>query len=231
MNTSKPDPRLLYELNIQRRRLDLEIIAAEKQLENVQKRLDGLKHDLYIYLGLLTVPVIVFVILNVFSMIPSKSFMYILVVILKYLILCIYIIMLPANTYHLIYAIILLRINKENDLAVDLPLLEGVRKGTEPIYQEKTFRSEHDKLLLVLTRYYLNKERLEQLHKQITANSCKLTLEDLKKELNKIPYYEDIKPANVFDSSMQKKAKKNTTSFIFIVCMCVLIFVCIGIFV
>lgn len=231
MNTLKPDPRLLYELNLQRKRLDLEIIAAEKQLESVKKRLEGLKHDLYIYLGLLIVPVIVFVILNAFSMIPSKSFIFILIVILKCLIFCIYVIMLPVNIYHFIYAIMLLQINKENDLAVDLPLLEGVRKWNEPIYQEKTFRSEHDKLLLVLTRYYLIQEHLEQLHKQITTTSCEMTLEDLKTELNKIPYYEDIKPANVFDSAMQRKAKKHTTSFVLIILLCVLISLCIGSFV
>ena len=162
MNTSKPDSNLLYELNMARRRLDLEIIAAEKQLENVKKRLDGLMHDLYIYLGLLVAPVILFVILNMFTMIPSQSVLFLFLVIIKYIILCIYVIMLPANIYHLIYAIMLLRINKENNLAVDLPLLEGVRRGGAPP-QERSFRSEHDKLLLVLTRYYLVLERLEQL--------------------------------------------------------------------
>ena len=124
----------------------------------------------------------------------------------------------------------LLQINKENDLAVDLPLLEGVRKWKEPVYQEKTFRSEHDKLLLVLTRYYLNQERLEQLHKQILTNSNDITLEDLKTELNKLPYYEDIKPANVFDSAMQRKAKKKTTKYVLMLLFCILISLLIGIF-
>ncbi len=63
MDNLKPDPNLLYELNMARRRLDLEIIAAEKQLENVKKRLKGLQQDLYFYLGFLIVPVIVFIIL------------------------------------------------------------------------------------------------------------------------------------------------------------------------
>jgi len=218
MDNTKPDWHLLYELNMQQKKLDLEIMAAEKQLESVKKRLDGLTHDLYIYLSVLIMPIILFIILNTFTMIPSKSILFLLLVIAKYLILCIYIIMLPVNLYNLINAIMLLNLNKENDLAVDLPLLEGIRKGFEPIRPEKTYRSEHDKLLLVLTRYYLNQEKLEQLYKQINSNPSIITLEELKDELNNIPYYEDIKPANIFDSTMAKKAKKDTA-----IIMCVIL--------
>ena len=37
-----------------------------------------------------------------------------------------------------------------------------------------------------------------------------MTLADLKAQLNKLPVYEDIQPANLYSGAMEKKAKKMT---------------------
>ena len=228
-STQKPDQRLLYELDMACRRLELEIIAAEKQLESVKQRLESLKHDLYVYWGLLIVPVIVFIILNLFTMLPVPSLLFILFVIVKYIILALYVMTFSINVYHLIKATMLFQENKENNIPVELPLPEGTRKG-EPIPQEKNYRSEHDKLVRVLTRYYLNQEQLEQLHKKIIANPCQITLAELKIELLQIPYYEDIKPANLFSSAMEKKAKKISFFIISAFVLCFIFLILIEIF-
>lgn len=203
------DYRLLYELNMYQRKLDLEIAAAEHQLSSVQKRLTSLVHDLYMYLAFLIVPLLVCAVLNAFTAIPSASILFFVFSIVSRIIICAYIILLPANVYHTIKTIMYLRLNRERDIPVDLPLLEGVRKG-DKVPQEPNFRSEHDKLLLVLSRYYLNQDTVKELYKQIQKPSCEMTLADLKAQLNKLPVYEDIQPANLYSGAMEKKAKKMT---------------------
>ena len=54
----QPNQQLLYEVNMYRRKVDLEITAAEKQLATVERRLKSLKHDLYVYLGFIIVPLL-----------------------------------------------------------------------------------------------------------------------------------------------------------------------------
>lgn len=198
--------RLLYECDSMRAKLNLEITATEHQLDSVKKRLAGLTHDVYVYLAFIFVPLLLIGLMSLFPTRPSV--MQIIFQVIYTILLITYILSLPFNIYHFIKACMLLHINKESsDTTITPPPLEGTLKGRPP-QQETTYRSEYEKLIYVLTRYYLNVEALDNLEKKINSDNCTLTMAALKIELMKLPIYEDIHPADTFSSSMAKKTKK-----------------------
>ena len=226
-NTNKQqNQHLLNKINMCRLKFDAEIRAAECQLASVKRRLTGLRHDLYIYFAFLCVPLILYFICNAFSSTPSRTVTYMLFASAKVIILFIYVIMLPSIIYNLTKTITLLWINRESDELATLPPLEGTRKGGSAP-QEVSYRSEHDKLLLVLSRYYLNQDKLNELYQKVKSASCDMTLGELEYELMQLPVYEDIKPANPITGAMGEQVKRKTKMIMF----AILLFVVIGILV
>lgn len=220
---------LLYEINMYRRKLDLSITAAEHQLASVKHRLTNLTHDLYTYIAFLVVPMILVAICNIFAETPSRTIAYVVFASIKLVILFIYIITLPINMRNLIKTVILIWLNKESDEPVILPPLEGTCKGSA-ILKEETYRSEHDKLVRVLSYYYLNQDKLEKLYQKVNSHSCNMTMVELEYELSQLPIYEDIQPANPFTGTMGEQVKAKTNKFMCAIILAILISVLIGIF-
>ncbi|MDE7252192.1 MAG: hypothetical protein K2O32_04540 [Acetatifactor sp.] len=188
--------RLLYEWNTRRTKLDFAIAQMERQLASVNKRLDSLKHDLTLYAGMLTIPVILYMLIalvtNILS--PLSGFVFLVVfVIFRDVLLCVYIIFLPFNIYYLIRTMQTVKGNEEPSENIAEPPREGTSKD-EP-KPESTYRSEQQKLVFILSRYYLYQDALNQLKRELDTADCTMTLAELKQKLNQYPFYEEVRPA------------------------------------
>lgn len=224
----QPNQQLLYEVNMYRRKINLEITAAEQQLASVERRLTDLKQDLYVYLGFLTAPILLCWVLTIVSGLFFSPITYIIFEVVKFIILCIYVIMLIPNIYNLTKTIILLWINRESDEPATLPPVESTHKGGKAP-QEESYRMERDKLILVLSHYYIYREKLEQLHQKIHSVSCNMTLVELEYELEQLPIFEDIQPASSRTGAMGEQVKGKTKMIMCAIVLAVLLSVVIGI--
>ncbi|MCM1090657.1 MAG: hypothetical protein NC092_14135 [Butyrivibrio sp.] len=188
--------RLLYELNMRQNKLELAISQMEHQLTSVNTRLDSLRHDLALYAGMVVVPPILYLLLGVvtgfFS--PLSGFLFLFIfTILQNLLLCGYIIFLPFNIYYLLKTFQTKKMNDEpTENITELPR-EGTARG-EP-QPESTYRSEQQKLVFILSRYYLYQDTMNQLKRRLDEADCSMTLAELHQELEQMPFYEEIRPA------------------------------------
>lgn len=183
--------RMLYELNAKYAQLDYVTQGAERQLASVNKRLNGLWHDLAVYAGMLIVPPLIFLLLNN----NTASLLLALVMLFRNIMVCIYVFSLPFTVYHLIKATVVLTLNSEQKTEFSQPLQAGALRGAKP-ERERTFRTEQKKLVYVLSRYYLYKDQLDQIRKELESDSCTLTLPELKTQMMKLSFFEDIRPAD-----------------------------------
>lgn len=205
---------LLYEWNAARSRLDFAITAAESQLISVNKRLQGLWHDLAIYIGMLVLPVVLFFFLRYVGVwllrtddyVVSNAFVYVLLEGVSALLLCVYLFTFPIWIYHLMKTIFLLLMNRENPEQTENLFPPEAGKSHQEWEKEATYRIEQQKLIHVLSRYYLYRDNMKQLREKIDEGS--ISLIDLKQELNQFTYYETIYPANEFTSPMTRKASR-----------------------
>ena len=220
---------LLYELNMYRRKLELGITAAEQQLASVNKRLHNLSQDLYIYLAFLTVPIPVYLVFHFLSLTPVRIWSYMIFTAVKFSVLVIYLVMLPPNIYRLTKTIILLWINRETDEQVLLPPIQGKSNGGKAL-DEESYRSERDRLVRVLGRYYIYREKLEKLFKKVNDASCNMTRIELEYKLSQLPIYEDIQPANPLTGTMGAQVKAKTKKIMCAIVLAILISLLIGIF-
>ncbi|MBE5865099.1 MAG: hypothetical protein E7292_02645 [Lachnospiraceae bacterium] len=208
------DMRLIYEWNTKRSKLEFAIKECEFQLANARKRLDELENDFKFYIGSLVVPIIICIILStLINLLYSQESIgnYIVAVVLDFFqvtLFCLYIILLPCNVYYLIKTKIMLNLNKEHEsTTVTPPPIVGSIHGYKAL-EEPSFRSEYNKLTYVLTRYYSYIEKMDNLLKLIKSPFYDMTIEELKAELNTIPFYESIAPSNTFSSNMSRKAHR-----------------------
>ena len=227
------DIRLIYEWNTRRAKLDFAVKEVEHQLASVKKRLKSLRQDLIIYSAFLAIPLIIYLLLGrIINLIgvssaSSHALLFTILLAVHKIVLCVYVIFLPFNICHFIRTIILVNQNKESDSSnFTLPPLAGTLKSNhQAIPEEASYRSEYNKLMYVLTRYYMNQDIMDELYRQINSDSCTLTLADLKLELNKLPFYEDIRPANTFPKTLEKQDRSVGTLLGFIISMAGLLWV------
>lgn len=188
--------RLLYEWSTRRTKLDFAIAQMERQLASVNKRLDSLKHDLALYAGMLTIPLILYMLIVLVTNIlhPLSGFLFLVVfVIFRDVLLCGYIIFLPFNIYYLIRTMQTIKRNEEPSENIEEPPREGTSKDDPK--PESTYRSEQQKLVFILSRYYLYQDAMNQLKRELDANDCTMTLAELKQRMNQFPFYEEVRPA------------------------------------
>lgn len=188
--------RLLYEWNTRRTKLDYAIAQMERQLASVNKRLDSLKHDFALYVGMLTIPVILYILIvlvtNILSPLSGLLFLAAFVI-LRDVLLCVYIIFLPFNIYYLIRTMQTVKRNEESSENIaELPREGTAKEDPKP---ESTYRSEQQKLVFILSRYYLYQDAMNQLKRELDAADCTMTLADLKQKLDQYPFYEEVRPA------------------------------------
>lgn len=212
---------LLYEWNKEMGRLDYAITGAESQLVSVNKRLKGLWQDLALYAGILVVPVIFwFVLLHIGTwllrtdaLVFSNTFVYVLLEGTRAFLMCVYILSFPVLVYNLLKTMALLWLNKENPQQIEglLPPEKG-KLHKEPD-REPTYRIEQQKLIHVLSRYYLYRDNMKELRRKIDAGS--ISLDSLKQEMERFTYYETIRPANEFGSAMTRQARQGVFIILF----------------
>ena len=206
---SQSNMQLLYEVNMYRRKVDLEITAAEQQLASVEGRLKHLKQDFFVYLGFLIGPLVLRYILGIIGTVFFGPIIYIVISVAIFLTECAFVILLIPSVYNLTKILILFWLNRESDETVTFPPVETPGKGGKAP-QEESYRSERDKLVLVLGRYYVYREKLEQLHQKINSETCNMTLPELSEELRQMPVFEDIQPASDRTGAMGELVKGKT---------------------
>lgn len=188
--------RLLYEWNVKYDKLDFAIKEAEMQLASVNKRLRMLWFDFFAYGGMIVLPLLLLLLLSLLPDDPD-SLILILISVFHSFLLIVYMLSLPFTIAYLIKSIGLLVLNSEARAESDFipPIPQGIRRGVkkEP---ERTYRLEQKKLLYVLSRYYLNRDSLNELRRQLESDTCTITLEELKEQLKSCVLYEAIHPAN-----------------------------------
>ncbi len=224
----QPNQQVLYELSMYRRKVDLEITAAEQQLDSVERRMTGLRHDFFVYLGFLSVPAILTGIISVLSSVLYTPIIFLFFDIVNFVVLCVYVIIFPASVYNFVKTILLLWMNRESDEPVRLPPVEGTVKGS-PV-SEASYRMERDKLQLVLSRYYMYRDKLNQLYANISESSEDMTLVWLKSELKKYPIYEDMVPASPLTGTMGEQVKRKTRMIVLAIVLAVAISVLIAVY-
>lgn len=212
---------LLYEWNKEKGRLDYAITEAESQLVSVNKRLKGLWQDLTLYVGILVVPVIFWFVLRhvgawllrTDALVFSNTFVYVLLEGASALLICVYILSFPVLANCLLKTIVLLFLNREIPQQTEGLLPPEKGKLHKELDREPTYRIEQQKLIHVLSRYYLYRDNMKELRKKIDAGS--ISLDSLKKELEGFIYYETIHPANEFGSAMTRKARQGVFIVLF----------------
>lgn len=226
---------LLYEWKTAKARLDFAITEAESQLVSVNKRLQELWQNLVIYTGMIVLPVVLWFflwrigiwLLRTNTFVASNTFVYVLLEGIRVLLMCVYVFTLPIWIFHLIKSIFLLVVNREDSEQAKSLLPPEKSKRYKEMEMEDTYRMEYQKLINVLSRYYLYRDNMNQIREKIEADS--ISLIDLKQELKQITYYETIHPANEFTSPMVRKAKKMARIILFgMIAVFVFCFYCRG---
>lgn len=218
--SDESNTRLLYEWNAKYAQLDFAIRQAEHQLASVNKRLKSLWHDLVVYSAMIMLPLLLNQFVGLF--INSRSLIQPFWVIFYYTLKCIYILFLPATIYYLAKTIYIISKNREQETAFDQPLLKGELHGTQPP-REHSYRIEQKKLIYILSRYYLNQDIMNQLRKQI-CDSSEITLAELKLEMDRLPFFEEIRPADAF-TDMANKKNRDFPSFLVIIGVFAVLFI------
>lgn len=182
---------LLYELNAKEAQLDFAIRQAERQLAGVNKKLQMLWYDLVISVAMAILPGLIYLLL-------SRS-RFPLAVAFCTVFKGVYLMILPLMIYQLARAARLLRLNREDAAEYTEPLPAGTLRDQQP-EREPSYRAEQKKLISILTRYYLNKDVIGQIRRQITeSDSGTMTSAELYYRLNSLPFYEEVRPAREFE--------------------------------
>lgn len=211
-----PNFRLIYEINAKSLQLETVIQQTELQLKNVNKKLDSLWYDLKLFSGLLIGTWLLKTFLDFFSshFITVKVEGALIYVLIQFFCNIFRIVggwfIIPFSLALTVKSLSLIIANRENNAEFIAPPLEGELRGEVP-EREKSYRSEQKKLIYVLTRYYASQDKLKELRKQVESNPESFTLAELKYQLDQIPFYEQVRPAN---PNLQKNEEKNKMRWI-----------------
>lgn len=199
--------RLLYEWNTKYNKLNFAIKEAELQLNSVNKRLRTLRYDLAAYTGMIFIP---WLFLQLLSLIPDDATSFISFILRSThgILMMLYSFSLPILVYYLMKSVLMLILNSESRANSEFspPMPQGSRRDAK-LEHENTYRIEQKKLVYVLSRYYLNRDALNELHQELDSDACTITLEELNDIFKQYPLYEDIRPADA--TILWKKWRKN----------------------
>lgn len=207
-----------YIWKAEKQHLDYEIAKLEGQLRNCRFRLGLLKREMIVCISLVVVPGILFLLIPV---LPVNSGFGILDKLLSAMLgvaglvtQTFYVVLLPFLLYYMVKSIIKYRKNlKDKNAYEELTVLDRFNK--EPPEPEESYATEETKLIRILSIYYDYRIRLEQMREKLIADELTLTADELKEELEKLVYYEEITPMNPHS----KKAGKNVGSEIVMYCI------------
>ena len=190
--------------------LEFEIQAAERQLQSVNKRIKGLSYDIVLFIGALVIPRLVLIMMSIVPYRPSLFC--VLWSGLQSLIMSLYIICMPFFLYRLILSIVLYIMNRPKGESKEPILLEprDQRRSRDAVKPEKNYRVEQQKLVCILAKYYTKRDDFLAVRKRIDSDEETITLAELYAELEKIPYYQELRPADSFTGAMMKTARRRT---------------------
>lgn len=194
----------------EKQHLDYEISKLEGQLRNCRFRLWLLKREVIICISIIVIPGILFLLI---PNLPVNSGFRILNNLLSaardtvgLVTQTFYLVLLPFMVYYMLKAIMKYRMNlKEKDAYEELTVLD--RFNREPPEPEESYAAEETKLLRILSIYYDYRIRLERMQEELIADELTLTPDELKEELDKLVYYEEITPMNPHSQKADNKAK------------------------
>lgn len=209
-----------YIWKAEKENLEFEISKSEGQLRNCRFRMGLLKREMIVCISLVVVPgVVALMIPNL----PVNSGFRILDHLLDAATATVglvaqtfYLVLLPFLIYFMARSIIKYRLNsKEQQGDAELAVLDRFRR--EPPEPEESYATEETKLIKILSIYYEYRKQMEQLREKLISGELTLTADELKQELDKLVYYEEIMPMNPHSQMAAKKVKRQ------IILLCLLI--------
>lgn len=120
-----------------------------------------------------------------------------------------YLCVFPFFVFYAIKAFIIWIINKRKPFIKE-PLKEFDIHSKEPLNPEPSYAIEEEKLTRVLSQYYKNRNQMEQLRRDLINNDLDMTPMELREELDKIIYFQEIIPSNPFTTEYRVKTKMVT---------------------
>ncbi len=209
-----------YIWKTEKQHLEYEISKLEGQLRNCRFRFGLLKREMTVCILLVVIPGIVALLI---PNLPVNSGFIILDKLLSaatetagLVAQTFYIVLLPFLIYFMVRSIIKYRVNlKEQQGDAELVVLDKFNR--EPPEPEESYAAEETKLVRILSIYYEYRTQMERLQEKLISDELTLTADELKKELEKLVYYEEITPMNPHSQKAGRKVK------IYMVILCVLI--------
>lgn len=185
----------------EKQHLELEISKAEGQLRNCRFRTGLLIREMIVCGGLLVVPLVMILVDAIFPVYSSGSIVgnmmaagkQTLGLVLQGFYLCLF----PFLVFVFVKAFVIWVINKYHP--TDHKLLEEYdpyrKEFPEP---EVSYAIEEKKLVRILSIYYMYRKNMEQMKDDLTEDEVSMTPEELRTELDKLVYYEEVVPADPF---------------------------------
>lgn len=199
-----------YVWKTEKQHLEFEISKLEGQLRNCRARLGLLKREMIVRISLVVVPGTVFYFI---PGLPINSGFRILNNLLTaardtvgLVTQTFYVVLLPFLIYYMMKSIMQYRMNiKEKGAYEELTVLDPCNR--EPPEPEETYAAEETKLVRILSIYYDYRNQLDRMQEKMITDELTFTVDELKKELEKLVYYEEITPINSHARYINKKAK------------------------
>lgn len=216
-----------YIWKAEKQHLDYEIAKLEGQLRNCRFRLGLLKREMIVCISLVVVPGIFLLLIPI---LPVNSGFEILDRLLGVMLevaglvmQTFYIVLLPFLLYYMVKSITKYCRNlKDRNTYQELTVQD--RFNREPPEPEESYAAEETKLIRILSIYYDYRTRLEQMQEKLIEGELTLTADELKEELEKLVYYEEITPLDPHSQKGGKNARADIVIF-FIFIWSVILFV------
>ncbi|MGN0402988.1 MAG: hypothetical protein ACI4HQ_12130 [Acetatifactor sp.] len=200
-----------YRLNSYRHALDLEIQKLELQLTHAERKLRHAKLDIYTYLGMIGILLAAEVILLLLMIYYQQQQAVLICGILEaiyFIVICLFLLSLPFLIYGLTKSISILIMNSEKNNQTWLQPAVRHYHGGAQLEEDNTYLMEQQKILWVLGKYTLYRERTKELAEQAGEKDSILTPETVQAEITAMPFYEEIKPADPHRGRASKLSKK-----------------------
>lgn len=204
--------------------LDLEISKAEGQLRNCRFRIGLLKREMIVCGGLIVLPLVMIVVGAFFPLYSSGSVVGNMLTAsrqtLELVFQCFYMCLFPFLVFFFVKALVIWMISKYHPTD-SKPLEEYDPYRKELPKEEISYAIEEEKLLRMLSIYYMYRERMVQMKNDLAGDQLTLTPEELRTELDKLVYFEEVVPAEPF----KRELRVRTIMITVFVSVAVLIFI------
>lgn len=209
----------------EKQHLELEISKAEGQLRNCRFRTGLLKREMIVCGGLIVLPLVMFVVDAIFPTYSSGSVVgnmmaagkMTLGLVLQGFYLCLF----PFLVFFFVKALVILMINKYNPTD-NKPLEEYDPYRKELPKEEISYAIEEEKLIKMLSVYYMYRDQMMQMKCDLAGDQLTLTPEELRTELDKLVYFEEVVPAEPFKREVRVKTMMITAIVSVIVIICII---------